>query len=170
MKPMQVLADGVARKLDPRVIPFDRAVGWIVALTVSFCLLLALLVAWLTSTLPAWTWAGTWLLWLLITGGLAWLGHAWPPRDYEVTSYLLNDIGIEIRRGVYWRQIIAVPRSRVQHIDVRQGPLRRSYGLSTLMIFTAGTEHSSVSLPGLAHETALALRDLLLPETPHDGV
>jgi membrane protein YdbS with pleckstrin-like domain len=58
----------------------------------------------------------------------------------------------------------------VQHIDVTQGPLQRSYDVGTLVLFTAGTAHSRVTLPGLAYPTALALRDRLLPQDDDDAV
>jgi uncharacterized protein len=63
-----------------------------------------------------------------------------------------------------------VPRSRVQHTDVSQGPLERKHGLGRLVIFTAGTQHSRVELPGLAHHTALDIRDRLLPRQTADVV
>ena len=62
-----------------------------------------------------------------------------------------------------------MPRSRVQHTDVSQGPLERHYGLGTLVVYTAGTDHARVSLPGLAHEVAIQLRDDLRPDR-HDDV
>jgi uncharacterized protein len=71
---------------------------------------------------------------------------------------------------VVWRRIINVPRSRVQHTDVSQGPLERSHELSTLIVHTAGTEHARVALPGLARATALGLRDQLLPRDDRDAV
>lgn len=166
----QVATNGTPRQLDPRVVAFDRVIGWIVTGSVSISILLGILVAWIATSPPGWVWDVCGFVWVVVTASLAWLGQVWPERAYQATSYLVDDVGIEIRRGVYWRAIVVVPRSRVQHIDVLQGPLRRSYGLAVLVIFTAGTEHSSVSLPGLAHPTALALRDLLLPESPHDGV
>jgi hypothetical protein len=58
----------------------------------------------------------------------------------------------------------------VQHIDVSQGPLQRRYGLGTLAIYTAGTEHSQVILPGLEHGTALSVRNHLLPGEADDAV
>ena len=63
-----------------------------------------------------------------------------------------------------------VPRSRVQHTDVAQGPLERRYGLGTLVIYTAGTEHAKVALPGLAYADALRIRDQLLPREGADAV
>ena len=69
-----------------------------------------------------------------------------------------------------WRAVTNVPRSRVQHTDVSQGPLERSHGLGTLVIHTAGTEHAVVGLSGLDYGTALALRDHLLPRGAVDVV
>ncbi len=63
-----------------------------------------------------------------------------------------------------------MPRSRVQHTDVSQGPLERSHGLGTLVIYTAGTEHARVELGGLDHGTALLIRDHLLPREENDAV
>ena len=58
----------------------------------------------------------------------------------------------------------------MQHIDVSQGPLERSYGLGTLQIFTAGTHYAHVGLAGLAHPAAVTIRDHLLPKEAQDAV
>ena len=44
-----------------------------------------------------------------------------------------------------------MPRSRIQHTDVTQGPFERWLGLGTLVIYTAGTEHAAVPIEGLPH-------------------
>ena len=164
--------DGAAvrRKLAPAAIPFERTVGWITAVTVSLPLLLIVVVAWLRGDYPSWVYGLGAVAWLAVTTLLVWLAMVWPARSYEATSYLVDNVGIEISRGVWWRVIEAVPRSRVQHIDVLQGPLRRRFGLASLEIFTAGTEHSSVKLENLEHQVALALRDQLLPQASDDGI
>jgi membrane protein YdbS with pleckstrin-like domain len=84
--------------------------------------------------------------------------------------YRVDADGIEIRKGVIWRSVVNVPRSRIQHTDVSQGPLERNFALSTLHVFTAGTEHSEVTLAGLQHSRALRIRDHLLTGGEHDGV
>ena len=63
-----------------------------------------------------------------------------------------------------------MPRSRVQHIDVSQGPIERRYGLGTLVIYTAGTDHAKVVLSGLEHGRALRIREHLLPSEAGDAV
>lgn len=164
------IADGVRRTLDPQYVPLQRVVGMIVTAVLSFGLLIGATITWITGELPRW---GNLLLlpaWVLLTAGLAWLSYVWPPIEMRYTSYVLDDDGIEIAAGVWWRAVTNVPRSRVQHIDVLQGPLERSYGLGRLVIFTAGTEHSRVELPGLNHQVAYALRNHLLPRGSDDAV
>ena len=164
------LADGTARRLSTEFVPFQRASGAIFTTVVSGAGLLGALTAWLTGSLPGW---GNTLLvpgWFVLTVGLAWFCYVWPPYEYRYTSYVLDADGIEIRSGVIWRSIANVPRSRVQHIDVSQGPLERSYGLGRLVIFTAGTHHSRVELPGLDYTVAINLRNHLLPRGADDAV
>jgi membrane protein YdbS with pleckstrin-like domain len=100
----------------------------------------------------------------------AWLAETWPPREYAHTRYRLDQDGLQVARGVYWRSITQVPRTRVQHTDVSQGPIERRYGLGTLIVYTAGTDHARIALPGLAFDTAVALRDDLSTDRVHDDV
>jgi membrane protein YdbS with pleckstrin-like domain len=105
---------------------------------------------------------------LIVATAVALVAHAWwgqykPGLAYRHASFRVDELGIEIRQGVFWRSVIDVPRSRVQHTDVSQGPWERRHGLGTLEIYTAGVSFSMVALPGLDHARALAIRDTLLP-------
>ncbi len=151
--------------LDPRYITLQREVGIITTAVTSIGLAIGLVVL---LTPRRWLWCLA--LWILGTCLLAWLFYRWPAIEYRHWSYRIDADGIEIRRGVYWRSIINVPRSRVQHTDVIQGPLERRHGLGRLLIHTAGTEHSRVELPGLEHQAAIGIRDLLLPREGSDAV
>lgn len=165
------VADGRARALDPRVIEVQRLAGWIFTAIFAFISLIVVgLVILTVDDLPGWLRRLLPLLWLLTTMLLAWHAHRWPVLEYRHTSYRVDGLGIQIRRGVYWRAAIHVPRSRVQHTDVSQGPLERRYGLGTLVIYTAGTDHAKVDLPGLEHGVALRLREHLLPSGDADAV
>ena len=99
-------------------------------------------------------------------------GFAWrrPSAVWRWSSYRLAPDGVQIRTGVYWRQVIHVARSRIQHTDVSQGPLERRYGLATLTIHTAGTANAQVQLRGLAAGLAYRIRDALHPTDRGDGV
>jgi membrane protein YdbS with pleckstrin-like domain len=133
-------------------------------------MLTGVVIVWLTGRQPASTLWVLAVLCLLTAVCIAWFTQAWPAAEYRRTSYLLDPDGIEIRSGVIWRAVTSVPRSRVQHIDVAQGPLERSYGLARLIIYTAGTDHSRVELAGLNHSVALELRQYLLPRGSDDAV
>lgn len=98
---------------------------------------------------------------------LSWI---WPAIYYRHMRYGVDETGIVIQRGVLWRSYIALPRVRIQHTDVSQGPLQRRYGIGTLKLYTAGSRHTMIELPGLAHEQAIALRDALLAEAQASGV
>ena len=164
------IADSVDRQLDPRVISLQQAIGWIVALIIAGGSLVALLIIWAASRFSALALLALAPLWLMTNGLLGWHFHRWPAIEYRHTFYSVDDEGIEIRRGVYWRIVINVPRSRVQHTDVSQGPLERRFGLGTLVVYTAGTDHAKVKLGGLEHATALRIREHLLPKEGPDAV
>ncbi len=94
----------------------------------------------------------------------------WPSAYYRALRFGLDEQGITIRRGILWRSHIALPRIRVQHSDVSQGPLQRRYGVATLKLYTAGSRYTKIELPGLTHEDAIALRDALLARGGDSGV
>ena len=71
--------------------------------------------------------------------------------------------------GIFWRSETFVPRTRVQHTDVVQGPLQRLFELATLIVHTAGTQDASVGLGGLSYETALPIRDFLIGGDEEEG-
>ena len=165
------VAVGEYHALDPRSIHVQRIGGWIFTAVAGVLSLIGggifLLAA---DDLPAWLYALLPFVWLAAIILLAWHAHRWPRLDYQHTSYRMDGLGLEIRRGVYWRARIHVPRSRVQHTDVSQGPVERRYGLGTLVIYTAGTDHAKIDLAGLEHGRALRLRDHLLPSGDTDAV
>jgi membrane protein YdbS with pleckstrin-like domain len=156
------------QQLDPRVVDVHRIAH---AIFTGVLLVAALL----TTNVPAlvrgsWLAAAAFSAISLMAAWIVWrLGHRWAQTSYDHTWYLVSPDGLEITRGVFWRRIISVPRSRIQHTDVTQGPLQRSYQLSTLVLYTAGAEHARIALDGLAFDTALALREDLLRADPLDA-
>lgn len=161
------IADSVLRQLDPNTIHVERISSWIFTSVVGMFLLIQLVVSlfggpWGLAIGPALT--------IGVGGFLVWRSHWWPEISYRHTFYRVDPQGIEIRRGVFWRRTTNVPKSRVQHTDVSQGPLERKYDLGTLVIYTAGTDHAKVDLRGLNHAQAMRIRDHLLPSGGDDAV
>jgi membrane protein YdbS with pleckstrin-like domain/RES domain-containing protein len=164
------IADGQSRSLDPRVVVLGRVTGGIAAAVLSLLLLLGGLIgAWLSGL--SWTLVGVGALgWLLVASALTGTALVWPALEHRHTRYRVDPRALEIRRGVWWREVVNVPRSRVQHTDVSQGPVERAYGLATLVVHTAGTEHASVSLSGLPAAEAAQIRDFLIAGGGRDAV
>lgn len=83
------------------------------------------------------------------------------PRRWRRWGYAFTDTELHIAYGWLTRVHTVVPVSRVQHIDVSQGPLERSAGVATLSLHTAGTENSLVVLPGVSRRRAEEMRDAI---------
>jgi len=168
--PAAHVADGVSRPLDPRYVVLERQIGWIATAVLTLAALAGLGV-YLLIARPG-VGAATLVGGVTAAGvvAFAWWQQVWPPLEYRFAAYRVDGNGLEIRRGVYFRAVINVPRSRVQHTDVAQGPLQRRFGLATLIVHTAGNESAVVELPGLTHDIALAIRDHLLPGRSDDAV
>lgn len=164
------IADGLEHPLDPRSVALARIVGWLFIGPLLVVLFGGVGLAVSRASNPVWIEALLVVLGSAAALGLGWSAQRWPGIEHRHASYKVDEWGIEIRRGVLWRKEIHVPRSRVQHTDVSQGPLQRSYGLATLVIYTAGTEYAKVELAGLDHSTALRIRDHLLVGRGSDAV
>ncbi len=120
-------------------------------------------------------WPPTKLHWLILAGvfvviGLMfWAVYSLPAAAHRHASWRIDESGLDIRRGILWRREITIPRARVQHTDVRQGPLERRYRIASLVIHTAGTHAASITLSGLAVPDAHWLRDVLISEVKASG-
>jgi len=71
-------------------------------------------------------------------------------KHYRHTHWRLDVDGLAVRRGRLWQSETRVPASRVQHLDLKRGPLQRRRDLATPVVHTAGTRHSAVAVPPLA--------------------
>ena len=93
-----------------------------------------------------------------------------PGRRYRAWGYRESADELFVRHGLFKRVTTVIPFGRVQHIDIAQGPIERGYGLATLILHTAGTRSAAVPLPGLAHETAEAMRARIRAQIRQDLV
>lgn len=86
------------------------------------------------------------------------LGLATGGHRHRRTRWLLDEEGFAVARGRWWRRETRVPATRVQHLDLKHGPLERRWRLATLVVHTAGSKFGAVSLSGLDADDAEALR------------
>lgn len=79
-----------------------------------------------------------------------------PPIRYARWRYKLSENYLDIERGIIWRKHFVIPFIRVQNTDTSQGPILRMFGLSSVTVSTAASEHV---IPGLDQNEAEQLRD-----------
>ena len=84
-----------------------------------------------------------------------------PVRSYRRLRYGLSDRLLQVVRGWLFHTDTVVPLVRVQHLDVVRGPLDKMFGTASLVVHTAGTHNSIVTVPGLAPDRAAAMRDII---------
>lgn len=117
--------------------------------------------------------AESWLLLGIIASAVLLIfliGYIWARKSYQYTWYWLTEEGLYIQTGVIWRRKTLVPRNRIQHTDVAQGPLQRKFSLAKLVVYTAGTRDASVPLDGLEFSVANELREQLRQDGDDDAV
>ncbi|MEM7104038.1 MAG: PH domain-containing protein [Bacteroidota bacterium] len=108
---------------------------------------------WLKLLLP-----GIWLFFTVLSSFLTYQG-------YKIQGYALREKDVVFRRGVIFRSLVTVPFNRIQHCEIKEGPVERLFGLKTLQIFTAGGMSSDISIPGLKGENAPELKDFIIKAT-----
>jgi membrane protein YdbS with pleckstrin-like domain len=111
--------------------------------------------------LPGWAAAGLIVVVALLLAGLAY-------RRRRRVRWLLDPQGLAVRRGGLWQSETRVPASRVQHLDLRRGPLERLLKLSTLVVHTAGSRFGAVTVAGLDVVDAERLRERLSRQLDQD--
>jgi hypothetical protein len=58
----------------------------------------------------------------------------------------------------------------VQHVDLRQGPLDRLFGLACVSVYTAAGQGADAEIVGIAKADAERLRERLVRAAADDGV
>jgi len=92
-----------------------------------------------------------------VVAGLLTLATVWVVLRYRAWVYQVRRDALYLERGVATHVRTLVPYVRIQHVDTSRGPFERLLGLSTLVVYTAGSRGADVSVPGLTPEEA---RDL----------
>ncbi len=92
-----------------------------------------------------------------------------PNRIYRRLGYAIDSRLLRTVRGWLFHTDTIVPFVRVQHIDVMRGPFDKLFGTATLVVHTAGTHNSVVTLPGLSPERAAEIREAIRHEIRADA-
>ncbi len=94
----------------------------------------------------------------------------WPPFQVAAWTYAVREHDLLVQSGVLFRRWSSVPLSRIQHVDTRQGPLERMFGLQRLLVYTAAGVSADGVIPALTDHEAQRIRDVLSRRGGDDGV
>tara|TARA_A100000171_G_scaffold39641_1_gene39460 strand:+ start:1292 stop:1828 length:537 start_codon:yes stop_codon:yes gene_type:complete len=88
---------------------------------------------------------------------------------FKKKKYALRQRDIIYTKGLIWSVRTTVPFNRIQHAELKQGPIERLYKINSLKLFTAGGQSSDLVIPGLPDDEALSMKDFVLKKTEEDG-
>ena len=78
-------------------------------------------------------------------------------------AFALRERDLSLRSGLLRRTLNTQPFLRIQHVELKRGPLERRFGLATLKLFNAsGGTGDELVLPGLPHKRAAAIRQFIV--------
>jgi len=150
----------------PQNVPFKPSPAFVPWFIIDFLLLLGLIASF--TVLPMFIAAGPesdGIVTGVVFAGLlllAVLFIVWTRLYYTTMEYELHEDELRWRRGVWFRTTGIVPYNRITNLDLRQGPVMRWLGISTISIQTAG--YSGQAVPEIrieAIEQAEELREIL---------
>ena len=82
-------------------------------------------------------------------------------------QYCLTDTDLHFACGVIYHKIYSHPILRIQHVELKRGPLERTFKLASLQVFSAGGAMHTFEIPGLSLDDAQKIRQFILD---HKGV
>jgi membrane protein YdbS with pleckstrin-like domain len=77
-------------------------------------------------------------------------------------TYALRELDLNYSSGLLFRKTVSQPITRIQHIELKRGPIERKVGLATLQVFSAGGATYTFEIPGLPVDVAQKLRHFIL--------
>ncbi|MCD4549913.1 PH domain-containing protein [Schaalia sp. lx-260] len=102
--------------------------------------------------------------WIFIATGIFFFLATWQiwlvRRQVRALGWAEGKEEFMIRKGIMFRSLTLVPYGRIQYVDVKEGPIARHYGITTITLHTASPE-TSATLDGVPAKEASRLRDLL---------
>jgi membrane protein YdbS with pleckstrin-like domain len=122
---------------------------WVIQSTISAAVLGIIAAIAFSMLSPGGPWVGG-----VVFGVSAVLGVVLTVLRYRIWTYQVRSDSLYLRRGVLTRINTVAPYVRIQHVDTRRGPLERTFGLATTVVYTAGSRGADVSIPGLTPERA----------------
>ena len=101
-------------------------------------------------------------------------GFVYIRKKYLSWRFEVRDDYLYLEHGVFTQVKTMVPFVRIQHIDTQRNAVERIFGISRVVVYTAGSRGSDVQVKGLkpidADQMQEKLRDLAVQSEDRDGV
>ncbi len=89
---------------------------------------------------------------------------------YRRWGFALSDDAIEFEYGVVTIVESVVPYVRIQHVDTQRTAIDRVSGLARVVVYTAGTRGSDVTIPGVSPDRARTIQQRLRERASTDDI
>ena len=110
----------------------------------------------------------------LVPGFFVLLGSVYTFLRYSAWGFEVRDDHLYLEYGVFTKVKTMVPFVRIQHVDTQRNALERVFGISMVVVYTAGTRGSDVKVkglvPGEADSMQEKLRDVAIESEDRDAV
>lgn len=87
------------------------------------------------------------------------LSVIWAIIAFPKKGFLLRQHDLSYQSGVLQTKMTSIPKNRIQHVELRQGPVLRLLKLSKIVIYTAGGSGSDLSISGLKPSVAEQIKE-----------
>ncbi len=114
--------------------------------------------------------SGIWIvlvvaLWFVLFAITLW--YVW--ESYEFEGFALREKDILYKSGIFFQSVLIIPFNRVQHSEIKQGPIERLFNLGSLILYTAGGSSSDLAIHGLAYPKAQLIKETITKRIIADG-
>ena len=90
-----------------------RVIGVSLTLPISAVPLVFITIGWALGGIPNVVYLPLLGVWSLLLAFFLWFTYTWPAARHKCLRYLVDEGGLRIRRGIFWRKVIWIPISRV---------------------------------------------------------
>ncbi|EMY81345.1 hypothetical protein pgond44_05805 [Psychroflexus gondwanensis ACAM 44] len=86
-------------------------------------------------------------------------------KGFPLRLFGIRQYDIIYQSGFFYFTETVIPYNRIQHVEIKQGPLSRFFNLYSLRLYTAGASSGDLIIDGLDKETAQKLKAKVLAKT-----
>lgn len=78
--------------------------------------------------------------------------------SFAKRQFAIRTKDISYQSGLFFSTLTTVPFSRIQHVEIDQGPIARLFQLASLSVFTAGDSSDDLEIKGITKIEALKIK------------